>query len=171
MQTLSTHTEVPEFLSSLLTLSEFYGQNTASERRNLRSTIEQQGLAVDTEFLAAASTVIASLDAIEADVGQLSACCRCVGSSLASSKVGTCCSLRRSPPVLIACRGRRKHCFLPTIPWKLCHRKLVQARHYLCAGPHSRHADREQAVARSAGDQRGTLRPGAAVPAAVSAVP
>lgn len=87
MQTLSTRTETPEFLSSLSTLSEFYGDNTAAERRNLRSTIEQQGLAVDSQFLAAASTVIASLDAIEADVEQLSACCRGVGSSLASSKV------------------------------------------------------------------------------------
>ena len=87
MQTLSTRTETPELLSSLSTLSEFYGDNTAAERRNLRSTIEQQGLAVDSQFLVAASTVIASLDAIEADVEQLSACCRGVGSSLASSKV------------------------------------------------------------------------------------
>lgn len=87
-QTLSTRTETPEFLSSLSTLSEFYGDNTAAERRKLRSTIEQQGLAIDTRFLAAAETVIASLDAMDADLEQLSSYCCRVGSSLASSKVG-----------------------------------------------------------------------------------
>jgi Conserved oligomeric complex COG6 len=117
MQTLSTRTETPEFLSSLSTLSEFYGQNTASERRNLRSTIEQQGLAVDTEFLAAASTVIASLDAIEADVVQLSACCRSVGSSLASSKVSTCYSVHFST--------------IDCLPWPMDHGNLLPCQHRL----------------------------------------
>lgn len=88
-QTLSTRTETPDFLSSLSTLSDFYGENTAAERRKLRSTIEQQGLAVDTQFLAAAETVISSLDAMDVDLEQLSGWCRRVGSSLASSKVST----------------------------------------------------------------------------------
>lgn len=90
VQALSTRTETPEFLSSLSTLSDFYGENTAAERRKLRSTIEQQGLAIDAEFLAAAETVIGSLDAMDADLEQLSTCCRQVGSSLASSKASCC---------------------------------------------------------------------------------
>lgn len=84
---LETRTEAPEFLSSLATLSEFYSDNSAAERRKLRSTIERHGLAVNSEVLAAAETVIISLDAMDADLEQLSACCRRVGGSLANSKV------------------------------------------------------------------------------------
>lgn len=175
MQTLSTRTETPEFLSSLSTLSEFYGDNTAAERRNLRSTIEQQGLAVDSQFLAAASTVIASLDAIEADVEKLSACCRGVGSSLASSKVApAACNLMSL--TLPACHGQCECCqtllatilqVMPAVATCSCSRHGTCALH---AGAHCRHAEREQATACGAADQRGTLWPGAAVPAAIPAV-
>ena len=173
MQTLSTRTETPEFLSSLSTLSEFYGDNTAAERRNLRSTFEEQGLAVDSQFLAAASTIIALLDAIEADVEQLSTCCRGVGSSLASSKVAPA-ACTRLLPLLPACHGQRVHC-LPATAIQFLPAPAAQRLSPPCmlrvAGAHSRHAEREQAAAHSAADQRGALRSGAAVPAAVPAVP
>ena len=56
---LDTKTESPEILSSLSTLSAFYADNSAVERRLLRAKIEKQGRNISEDFLAAAETVTA----------------------------------------------------------------------------------------------------------------
>jgi Conserved oligomeric complex COG6 len=58
LQILETRTESPELQGSLSTLSTFYAVNSLAERRQLRATIEKQGLAVNEDFLAAAGSVI-----------------------------------------------------------------------------------------------------------------
>ena len=55
---METRTEAPEMVGSLATLSEFYGDNSAAARRRLRSTVENQGVAVNERFLDAARGVI-----------------------------------------------------------------------------------------------------------------
>jgi hypothetical protein len=52
-----TRTESPEILGSLGTLSAFYADNTAVERRRLRAKIEEQGRSINEQFLAAAEEV------------------------------------------------------------------------------------------------------------------
>lgn len=56
---LDTKTESPEILSSLSTMSAFYENNSAAERRQLRAKIEKQGRHISEDFLAAAETVTA----------------------------------------------------------------------------------------------------------------
>ena len=55
---METRTEAPEVVGSLATLSGFYADNSPAARRRLRSTIENQGVAVNEDFLAAAQTVL-----------------------------------------------------------------------------------------------------------------
>lgn len=50
---LETRTDSPEMLASLETLSSFYTDNSLQARRNLRSTIEKRGLAINEQFLRA----------------------------------------------------------------------------------------------------------------------
>lgn len=57
-QVLETRTEAPEIVGSLSTLSQFYTENTPAARRQLRSTIENEGVKINEEFLAAAESVI-----------------------------------------------------------------------------------------------------------------
>lgn len=57
-QILETRTEAPEIVGSLSTLSQFYGDNTPAARRQLRSTIENEGVKINEDFLAAAEGVI-----------------------------------------------------------------------------------------------------------------
>ena len=52
-----TRVESPDLLGSLGTLSAFYSNNSAAERRRLRATIEEQGRNVNEQFLAAAEVV------------------------------------------------------------------------------------------------------------------
>ena len=56
-QVFDTRTESPEILGSLGTLSAFYADNTAAERRRLRATIERQGRQINEQYLAAAEEV------------------------------------------------------------------------------------------------------------------
>ena len=51
-------TDSPEILGSLGTLSTFYTDNTAAERRRLRATVEKQGRNINEQFLAAAEEVM-----------------------------------------------------------------------------------------------------------------
>jgi hypothetical protein len=58
LQILEIKTESPELISALNTLSDFYDDNNPAARRQLRSTIEQKGLDINKQFLAAAEGVI-----------------------------------------------------------------------------------------------------------------
>ncbi len=57
-QILDTRTEAPDILGSLETLSTFYIENTPTARRQLRSTIENEGVKINEDFLATAAKVI-----------------------------------------------------------------------------------------------------------------
>lgn len=57
-QILEVKTESPELVAALATLSQFYEDNTLASRRGLRSTIERRGLAINSQFLEAAESVI-----------------------------------------------------------------------------------------------------------------
>ncbi|KAI7838109.1 hypothetical protein COHA_008117 [Chlorella ohadii] len=83
---METRTEAPEVVGSLATLSGFYADNSPAARRRLRSTIENQGVAVNQDFLAAAQSVLQALDSVQGDLDALSACCEAMSSSLAGSR-------------------------------------------------------------------------------------
>ncbi|GAB4822825.1 hypothetical protein N2152v2_009871 [Parachlorella kessleri] len=83
---LDTKTEAPEIVGSLSTLSSFYAENTPAARRQLRSTIENEGVKINEEFLAAAESVIQVLDVVQSDLDSLSTCCDRMGGLLASSR-------------------------------------------------------------------------------------
>ncbi|GMH42570.1 hypothetical protein BSKO_10489 [Bryopsis sp. KO-2023] len=85
---LETKTEDPELLSSLAVLSSFYEQNTPSDRRKLRSTIERKGLEVTSELLDAAESILHSLDSLQSDLDGLSTSCNRINSALATHKTG-----------------------------------------------------------------------------------
>jgi hypothetical protein len=55
---METRTEAPEVVGSLATLSQFFDDNTPATRRRLRSTIENQGVHINEEFLEEAQGVI-----------------------------------------------------------------------------------------------------------------
>jgi len=81
MQILDLRTESAEVLSALSALSTFYGDNTPTERRGLRTTIERRGTALNEEFLAAAESVIQVLSAfciLQAEVDVSKAILLCI---------------------------------------------------------------------------------------------
>ncbi len=86
---MDTRTEAPEIATSLSTLSTFYDENTASSRRHLRSTIENQGLQVNEDFLAAAQGVITALDSVQQDLDQVAGCCEHMTSWVLENKSST----------------------------------------------------------------------------------
>lgn len=88
---METRVEAPEVVGSLSTLSTFFSENTPAARRRLRSTIENQGVRVNEEFLAAAEGVLkvrvesrcdSAASANRAAIGQrcssANACCKCI---------------------------------------------------------------------------------------------
>ncbi|PRW32513.1 Conserved oligomeric Golgi complex subunit 6 isoform A [Chlorella sorokiniana] len=83
---METRTEAPEVVGSLATLSGFYTDNSPAARRRLRSTIENQGVAVNREFLAVAQSVLQALDCVQSDLDALSSCCEAMGGALAGSR-------------------------------------------------------------------------------------
>ncbi|PSC76084.1 Conserved oligomeric Golgi complex subunit 6 [Micractinium conductrix] len=83
---METRVEAPEVVGSLSTLSTFFSENTPAARRRLRSTIENQGVRVNEEFLAAAEGVLKMLDVVQSDLDALSSCCDAMGASLAGSR-------------------------------------------------------------------------------------
>eukprot|EP00887_Chlorella_sp_A99_P005804 scaffold1.g5804.t1 len=84
---LDTRTEAPEVAGSLATLSEFYSaDNTPAARRRLRSTIENEGVKINQQFLASAE---GALDVVQRDLDSLSACCDTMTASLAASNSST----------------------------------------------------------------------------------
>lgn len=85
-QIMETRTEAPEVVGSLATLSGFYTDNSPAARRRLRSSIENQGVVVNQDFLTAAQSVLqvgAGWEGIFArtwlcsDVGAHQAVCKC----------------------------------------------------------------------------------------------
>ena len=89
LQILETKTESPELLSAFATLSSFYTENTPSERRRLRSTVERHGLNISSKLLEAANRVIQSLESLQVDLDGLSSRCQRITSTLASQKAST----------------------------------------------------------------------------------
>jgi hypothetical protein len=57
-QIMETRTEAPEVVGSLATLSGFFTENAPAARRRLRSTVENQGVCINEEFLEAAQSVL-----------------------------------------------------------------------------------------------------------------
>lgn len=57
VQILEIKTESQDLIAALNTLSAAYPDNTPAARRHLRSTIEERGLAINEQFLAAAQGV------------------------------------------------------------------------------------------------------------------
>ncbi|XP_051137296.1 conserved oligomeric Golgi complex subunit 6 [Andrographis paniculata] len=86
---LETRTDAPDLLTSLNTLSEFYSENTAHGRRNLRSTIEKRGLSINEEFLAASASAQQALDCVEEEVNSLAECCDKIAKALSNCNATT----------------------------------------------------------------------------------
>jgi hypothetical protein len=86
---LETRTDAPEIATSLATLSTFYADNTPAARRQLRSTIENEGVKVNEQFLEAAERVIAALDTVQADLNAVAQCCDRMTAGVADSRAAT----------------------------------------------------------------------------------
>lgn len=101
---LELKTESTEVLNSLDTLSTMYTTNDATNRRQLKTTIEQRGIDTNRSFLHAADVVLQvvnslcvrrnkdatqALDAVEGDVGNLKAACARISDALRESKAST----------------------------------------------------------------------------------
>ncbi|KAG2497264.1 hypothetical protein HYH03_004848 [Edaphochlamys debaryana] len=83
---LEIKTEAPELLSSLQTLSSFYGENTPAARRGLRTTIEKRGLAINERFIGAAESVIKALEEVQRSLDMLSGSCAAISTVVSSTK-------------------------------------------------------------------------------------
>ncbi|CAM6119888.1 unnamed protein product, partial [Calypogeia fissa] len=86
---LETRTDSPELLASLITLSSFYTENSLQARRNLGSTIEKRGLAINEQFLRASEAAQKALDAVDQEVSGLAECCDRIAKSLSSCSATT----------------------------------------------------------------------------------
>jgi conserved oligomeric Golgi complex subunit 6 len=84
-QVLDTKTESSEVAASLATLSTFYHDNTATSRRHLRSTIENETLKVNEDFLLAVEDVTVALDAVQADLDGTAERCERMTSTVSES--------------------------------------------------------------------------------------
>jgi hypothetical protein len=76
-------------VGSLATLSTIYSDNTPAARRQLRSTIENEGVRINEDFLGAAERVIVALDLVQADLDAVARCCEAMTASVADSKAAT----------------------------------------------------------------------------------
>ncbi|GLC43979.1 hypothetical protein PLESTB_000216400 [Pleodorina starrii] len=90
---LEIKTDSPELLSSLQTLSSFYGENTPAARRGLRTTIEKRGLAINERFIGAAESVIKALDEVQRHLDLLSTSCSAISQVVSSTKTSSSCLL------------------------------------------------------------------------------
>eukprot|EP00884_Botryococcus_braunii_P006046 jgi/Botrbrau1/15442/Bobra.43_2s0067.1 len=86
---LELRTESPELLGALATLSAFYSDNSADERRRLRSSIEQRALSVNEHFLSAAEAIIKALDQVQKEVDGVAGACRRINTALQTSKAAS----------------------------------------------------------------------------------
>ncbi|MEW5300794.1 MAG: hypothetical protein WDW36_003699 [Sanguina aurantia] len=86
---LDIRTDSPDLITSLSTLSSFYGENTPAARKALRSTIEKRGLAINERFLGAAEGVIQALDQVQLNLDALSLNCSNIVTQLASTQAAT----------------------------------------------------------------------------------
>ena len=88
-KTLELRTDTPDLADSLRTLSTFYTDNSAEQRRLLRSNIERRGLKINEAFLAASETAQQALVAAEEKLDLLSACCERITTALEASRLST----------------------------------------------------------------------------------
>lgn len=85
----STRTDSPDLVSSLNTLSTFYGDNTPQSRRNLRSTIEKRSLSINLDFIGASHAALNALDRVELEVHALADCCDRIAKALSTCSATT----------------------------------------------------------------------------------
>lgn len=86
---METKTESPELIASLSTLSEFFTQNTPTERRRLRSTTEREFLKINDHFLAVTGSVLSSLNLVEDELNDIASACEEMNVSLRTNKERT----------------------------------------------------------------------------------
>lgn len=90
---LETRTDSPDVVESLRSLSEFYTENNANSRKNLKTTLERRGLDINEQFLRASEAAqivrynsrclfefklifsFQALDAVESEISGLAECC------------------------------------------------------------------------------------------------
>lgn len=68
---LETRIDNPEILEALNNLSTFYGKNSLSARRNLRSQIEKRGIEINEEFMDAFMMVQKQLDSVKENLSEM----------------------------------------------------------------------------------------------------
>eukprot|EP00200_Dunaliella_tertiolecta_P002280 CAMPEP_0202353132 /NCGR_PEP_ID=MMETSP1126-20121109/9026_1 /ASSEMBLY_ACC=CAM_ASM_000457 /TAXON_ID=3047 /ORGANISM="Dunaliella tertiolecta, Strain CCMP1320" /LENGTH=730 /DNA_ID=CAMNT_0048945441 /DNA_START=36 /DNA_END=2228 /DNA_ORIENTATION=- len=84
---LEIKTEGPEVISSISTLSQFYTSNSAADRRDLRSNIENRSLHINDAFISAAESVIAALDGVQSNLDGLADSCAKIQNVLDATKL------------------------------------------------------------------------------------
>lgn len=72
---LDTRTDRPDVSKDLAALSQIYHQNTAYDRRNIRSTIENGIVSSNLKFLEEAGRIMASIDSVGQDLESLGSVC------------------------------------------------------------------------------------------------
>lgn len=85
-QILDTKTENADLVSSFATLSTFYTENNVNARRHLRSTVENESLKVDEEFVKVAGNVVSTLENVQRELQSISKYCDEINSALVSNK-------------------------------------------------------------------------------------
>ena len=79
----------PEVIEALRVLSDFYGPNTLSARRSLRSSIERRSVEQSRGFLNAFGKLQHELDSIDREVDGLSDACTTIAAQLQRSRTAT----------------------------------------------------------------------------------
>lgn len=84
---LDTRTDRPDVSKDLAALSQIYHQNTAYDRRNIRSTIENGIVSSNLKFLEEAGRIMASIDSVGQDLESLGSVCESMSRVLHSGKM------------------------------------------------------------------------------------
>lgn len=123
---METRTEAPEVVGSLATLSGFYADNSPAARRRLRSTIENQGVAVNQDFLAAAQSVLQVGAGGEAEGKVGGRHCRCASRELSAAAQG---GLHAEGPLLLLNRRATDSATIPhLLASQLLRRRWTQCK-------------------------------------------
>lgn len=78
-----------ELVEAMKSLSLFFGDNSLRNRKNLKSVIERRGLKISQEFLGDFKILKEQVDAIRAEVQNMSDCCEEMSDRLKSAKIQT----------------------------------------------------------------------------------
>jgi hypothetical protein len=81
--------ESADLIEALKSLSQFYGTNTLSERRALRSTIETRGRRLNEQVLGAFDSLREQVDVAEAEVDGLNSACATIAARLRSARASS----------------------------------------------------------------------------------